>query len=338
MLLSWYLSLTIARPILRLAGAAERHARGQRPHRRGAAAAAAARGDEVGELAVALSEFGARAVGAHGRDRALRRRRGARDQEPAVVDPQRHRDAAAHRGCRRKQRRLLAIIAEDVGRLDRLISDISDASRLDAELSRVAAEPVDVAPILRTLAEIDEATRERRRPAAGAGRRRTAGLVVQAVEDRLVQVLRNLIGNAQSFCPPRRPHPSCAPARPGGMVEISVEDEGPGIPEAKLEHIFDRFYSERPQGEQLRPAFRARPVDQPADRRGAAGADLAENRRDASGRVGARFIVPPAAAAGDGSRRCFRSVIMCINRQSRMRRRVGRPDVRPWRPALRSMR
>jgi two-component system sensor histidine kinase ChvG len=186
---------------------------------------------------------------------------------------------------------LLTIIAQDVVRLDRLITDVSDASRLDAELSRVTAEPVDVVPILRTLEELDEATRD---PDTGPILdvvAPPAGFTVWAVEDRLVQVLRNLIGNAQSFSPPRgriavRVHEA------GGMAELCVEDEGPGIPDANLEHIFDRFYSERPQSEsfghhsglglsisrQIIEALR--------------GHISAENRRDAAGRVlGARFIV-----------------------------------------------
>ncbi len=195
-----------------------------------------------------------------------------------------------------KQRRLLAIIAEDVARLDRLISDISDASRIDAELSRVATGPVDVAPILATLAEINEATREADEPQLQLdppeGR-----CVVQGVEDRVVQVLRNLIGNAQSFSPPNgRIHLAAREA--GGMVEICVEDDGPGIPETKLEDIFDRFYSERPKSEhfghhsglglsisrQIVEALKGRIV--------------AENRRDAAGRVlGARFLVRLPKAA-----------------------------------------
>jgi two-component system, OmpR family, sensor histidine kinase ChvG len=148
-----------------------------------------------------------------------------------------------------RQRQLLTIIAQDVARLDRLISDVSDASRLDAELSRITAEPVDVVPILHTLRDLDEATRDAEndpRLVIDA----PSSLLVWAVEDRLVQVLRNLIANAQSFSPPRgRITVSARDAGP--MVEISVEDEGPGIPEGNLEHIFERFYSERPTGEKF---------------------------------------------------------------------------------------
>jgi two-component system, OmpR family, sensor histidine kinase ChvG len=77
-----------------------------------------------------------------------------------------------------------------------------------------------------------------------------ASLMVWAIEDRLVQVLRNLITNAQSFSPPRG-RIALSAREAGGMVEISVEDDGPGIPEGNLEQVFDRFYSERPTGERF---------------------------------------------------------------------------------------
>jgi two-component system sensor histidine kinase ChvG len=189
-----------------------------------------------------------------------------------------------------RQKQLLAIIADDVTRLDRLISDVSDASRVDAELSRIATERVDVAPILRTLQELQDATRGENEPRiqldlpAGA-------LVVRGVEDRIVQVFRNILANAESFSPPRG-RIAVRARETAGAIEISIDDDGPGIPEGKLEHIFDRFYSERPKDErfgqhsglglsisrQIVEALRGRVV--------------AENRRDWRGRVqGARFIV-----------------------------------------------
>jgi two-component system sensor histidine kinase ChvG len=293
-LLSWYLSLTIARPLLRLAGAAERMREGR--GRSGTVPAALLeRGDEIGALANALAESATAlwkrmdAIERFAADVAHEIKNPLTSIRSAIETLRRIDDPA-------KQRRLLAIIAEDVARLDRLISDISDASRIDAELSRVATGPVDVAPILATLAEINEATREDDEPRLHLeppeGR-----CVVQGVEDRVVQVLRNLIGNAHSFSPPRGDI-RLAAREAGGMVEICVEDEGPGIPEAKLEHIFDRFYSERPQGEhfgqhsglglsisrQIVEALKGRIV--------------AENRRDGAGRVlGARFLVRLPKAA-----------------------------------------
>ena len=288
-LLSWYMSLTIARPILRLAEAAAdmREGRG----RSGSVPPSLLRRrDEVGALASALADSSA----------ALWERMDATERFAADVAHEIKNPLSSIRSAietlRRiedlgRQRQLLTIIAQDVVRLDRLISDVSDASRLDAELSRVTAQPVDVVPILRTLQELDEATRD---PDTDPKLEVVAppnGLKVWAVEDRLVQVLRNLIGNAHSFSPPRG-RIVVRVRDTGGMAELCVEDEGPGIPDANLEHIFDRFYSERPKGESfgqhsgLGLSISRQIVE------ALHGQISAENRRDAGGRVlGARFIV-----------------------------------------------
>jgi two-component system, OmpR family, sensor histidine kinase ChvG len=288
-LLSWYLSLTIARPILRLAEATADMREGS--GRSGSVPPSLLiRRDEVGMLASALADSAAAlwermdaierfaADVAHEIKNPLSSIRSAIETMRRIEDPGR-------------QRQLLTIIAQDVVRLDRLISDVSDASRLDTELSRVTAQPVDVVPILRTLQELDEATREEHDDPRLEVVAPPNGLAVWAVEDRLVQVLRNLIGNARSFSPPGG-RIVVRVREAGGMAELCVEDDGPGIPDANLEHIFDRFYSERPKGEsfgehsglglsisrQIVEALR--------------GQISAENRRDSAGRVrGARFIV-----------------------------------------------
>src|SRR3984885_6726628 len=157
-LLSWYLSLTIARPILRLAGAAAEMREGQ--GRTGSVPLSLlARRDEVGALATALADSAAAlwarmdaierfaADVAHEIKNPLSSIRSAIETLRRIEDPER-------------QRQLLTIIAQDVTRLDRLITDVSDASRLDAELSRISAERVDVVPMLSTLRELDEATRD----------------------------------------------------------------------------------------------------------------------------------------------------------------------------------
>jgi two-component system, OmpR family, sensor histidine kinase ChvG len=288
-LLSWYLSLTIARPILRLAEAAADMREGS--GRSGSVPLnLLARRDEVGALASALADSAA----------ALWERMDATERFAADVAHEIKNPLSSIRSAietllriedpgRRQQ--LLTIIGQDVVRLDRLISDVSDASRLDAELSRSSINAVEVLPILRTLQELDEATRDtdtdpRLEVVAPPG-----GLAVRAVEDRLVQVLHNLIGNAQSFSP--RNGRIVVRLRPAGaMAELSVEDEGPGIPEANLEHIFDRFYSERPKNESfgqhsgLGLSISRQIVE------ALHGQISAENRRDANGKVlGARFIV-----------------------------------------------
>ncbi len=288
-LLSWYLSLTIARPILRLAEAAAdmREGRG----RSGSVPPTLLRRrDEVGALASALADSAT----------ALWTRMDATERFAADVAHEIKNPLSSIRSAietlRRvddlgRPRQLLTIMAQDVVRLDRLISDVSDASRLDAELSRVTVEPVDMVAILRTLQELDEATRDEANDAKLEVVAPPNGMTVWAVEDKLVQVLRNLIGNAQSFSP-RRGRIVARVREAGALAELSVEDEGPGIPDANLEHIFDRFYSERPSGESFGQHSGlglsiSRQIVEALD-----GQLSAENRRDATGRVlGARFIL-----------------------------------------------
>ncbi len=307
-LLSWYLSQTIARPLLRLAASA--HVMRETVGRSGSVPRQLlGRRDELGELAQALEES-ARALWA--RMDAIERF--AADVSHEIKNPLSSIRSAIETLMRiedpHRQRRLLAIINDDVRRLDRLITDISDASRIDAELSRSVAGPVAVLPILSVLAEINQATRAPGDPVmvVEAPAAPSRPLLAEAVEDRLVQVLRNLIGNAASFSPPDgritlSVAEVAAPAASGvpmgvPMIEIAVSDEGPGIPEGKLDGIFDRFYSERPASEhfgqhsglglsisrQIVEALRGR--------------ILAENRTDADGHVrGARFVVRLPRAA-----------------------------------------
>jgi two-component system sensor histidine kinase ChvG len=154
-----------------------------------------------------------------------------------------------------KQRKLLALVREDVERLDRLISDISDASRLDAELSRGEVERVAIDRMLEALVEVHGATTSETEPqlvltlgeAAGG---RAVELAVMGIEGRLVQVFRNLIANAISFSPPGGTIRIAAQRR-GDRIEVTIDDDGPGIPDGKLEAIFERFYSERPAAEKF---------------------------------------------------------------------------------------
>ncbi len=287
-LLSWYLSRTIARPILQLAAAAAEMREGQ--GRTGSVPRRLLeRRDEVGMLAVALADSAAAlwhrmdAIERFAADVAHEIKNPLSSIRSAIETMRRIRD-------QNRQKQLLAIITDDVTRLDRLISDVADASRVDAELSRVATERVDVAPILRTLKELQEATRGEGDPWIDLSAPEE-GLYVRGIEDRLVQVFRNLISNAELFSPPGRPIRLSA-REAGSVVEITVDDEGPGIPDGKLDHIFDRFYSERPAAErfgqhsglglsisrQIVEALRGRIT--------------AENRRGPDGSVlGARFVV-----------------------------------------------
>jgi two-component system sensor histidine kinase ChvG len=286
--LSFYLAQTLANPIMQLAGSAAAMRQGE--GRSGSVPPALlARQDEIGILARDL-QAAARALWA----RIDTNERFAADVAHELRNPLTSVRSAIETLRRienpEQRNRLLAIIAEDAVRMDRLIADISDSSRVDAELSRTVAVPVDIAPILSTLAELHQATRKEDDPAVLL-EAPAAGLVVRGVEGRVVQVLRNLLGNALSFSPAEgRVFVRARPA--GAMVEVVVEDEGPGIPEAKLEGIFERFYSERPSGERfgqhsgLGLSICRQIVE------GLRGRIAAENRRDAAGKViGARFIV-----------------------------------------------
>ena len=146
--------------------------------------------------------------------------------------------------------RLLAIIQHDVRRLDRLISDISDASRLDAEMQRQEAAPIDLQQLLSAVLKIaNEVPRDdgvkivfntARTP--GAPERFT----VPGHDSRLGQVIDNLVENARSFSPPGGTvRVSCR--RLKSEVEIAVEDEGPGIRPDAIERVFERFYTDRPE-------------------------------------------------------------------------------------------
>ena len=291
-LLSFYLAGTIARPVRRLAAAAER-ARG-----RGARTEIpdfTGRGDEIGELSGSLREMtdalwqrmsaieSFAADVAHEIKNPLSSLRSAVETAARIEDPE-------------KQRRLMAIIFDDVERLDRLITDISDASRLDAELSRLELAPTDIGAMLEALADMHQTTRADGAPHLSLDLpidRRV--LVLPGIETRLSQVFRNVIANAVSFSPPGADIRIRA-AQDGRAVLVVVEDDGPGIPEDKLSTIFDRFYTERPAGEKfgthsgLGLSISKQIVE--AHR----GRIWAENRRDAAGEVcGARFLIRLAA-------------------------------------------
>jgi two-component system sensor histidine kinase ChvG len=143
---------------------------------------------------------------------------------------------------------LVAQIQGELKRLNRLITDVSNASRLDAELARKEMRPIDVTMLLRNVVGIfrDIIGDDNRSVALSAGPEPFPGaFFVKGDEGRLGQVLTNLIDNAISFSPEGGTVTVKARAA-APFVEIAVEDEGPGIPEDRLEIVFDRFYSDRP--------------------------------------------------------------------------------------------
>ena len=287
-LLSLYLARTIAQPILRLAAAAEGVRRDR--HRQRTLPDFGDRSDEIGQLAAALKEMTEAlwlrmdaierfaADVAHEIKNPLSSLRSAVETAARVTDPA-------------QRRKLLDIIQQDVQRLNRLISDISDASRLDAELSRAESEPVDVGQMLATLVDVTEASAAEHETRLRLDVHNRGKLVVNGIEDRLVQVYRNLIVNAMSFSPPGGMIMLKA-ARRNGMVVTEVLDEGPGIPEGKEKEIFLRFYSERPQGEKfgMHSGLGLSISKQIIEAHG--GSVAVENRRGNNGEIkGARFVV-----------------------------------------------
>jgi two-component system sensor histidine kinase ChvG len=305
--LSVLLAGTIAEPIRKLADAAQRVRKGVKAREQ--IPDFAGRHDEIGHLSGSLREMtkalysrieaieSFAADVAHELKNPLTSLRSAVETLPLA----RNEDA---RG------RLLAVIQHDVRRLDRLISDISDASRLDAELARDEAAPVDLAQVLEAVVSVQNETRRpeqpriefasERRGQRAAGR---DGFLVMGHDSRLGQVAVNLIDNARSFSPQDKPV-RVSLARDGADIVVTIDDEGPGIEPHALERVFERFYTDRPnegfgQNSGLGLSISRQIVE--AHR----GTVRAENRlgpADAGGerpRLGARFIVRlPAVPQG----------------------------------------
>ncbi len=247
--LSLVLASTIANPLADLAAAAEvgrdRNSRKVSPGRV-RIPDLSGRPDEIGRLSSAL----------RGMVAALYDRIDANEQFAADVAHEIKNPLASLRSAvgtlrvakRDDQRdRLLDVIDHDVRRLDRLVSDISNASRLDSELVKEEEEPFDLVQMLGNLT--DYLGKE----AASKGVEFIADLPkvpinVQGLEARLAQVFVNLITNAISFCEEGDAIRVWARRR-DNRVLVVVEDTGPGIPEQALTKIFNRFYSERPAGQ-----------------------------------------------------------------------------------------
>ncbi|MEO1476058.1 MAG: HAMP domain-containing sensor histidine kinase, partial [Pseudomonadota bacterium] len=147
--------------------------------------------------------------------------------------------------------KLRQLIAKDVQRLDRLITDISNASRLEAEVTRVRTEILDIGRFLGDIVRTYSSTDDGRAQVVYDDLTRGGGLMVRGRDGPLGQVMRNLIDNARSFSPPDgsvRVVLRQDANGPQTMACIMVEDDGPGIPDDKLDKIFDRFYTDRPAG------------------------------------------------------------------------------------------
>jgi two-component system sensor histidine kinase ChvG len=189
--------------------------------------------------------------------------------------------------------KLMGLIKKDVARMDRLITDISNASRLDAELAREAREAIDLRKLLADIAEIYRMTgRESDAPVVydPAG----APIFVFGNASALSQVFRNLIDNARSFSPPGGSVRIAldVSALRSGMARIMVDDDGPGVPDDALEKIFTRFYTKRPAGSAFGANSGLGLAISEQIVRSHGGAIHCENRTGPDGgRLGARFVV-----------------------------------------------
>ncbi len=290
---SFLLTRLIAQPILRLAGAADR-VTAQRA-RAISLPDIAARKDELGDLTRSLETMTHTlsermdAIEGFAADVAHEIRNPLTSIRSAVETLDLVKDLAA-------RARLTTILKDDVGRMDRLITDISNASRLDAELWREQPKPLDLGQLLAKLANLyDQAAKPGEAPVTFVAPDSEAPIMARVREGPMSQVFRNLVDNARSFTAL-----STAPdrgvrlrlRRAGRQAVAMVEDDGPGLPPENLETIFERFYTSRPKGAAfgLHSGLGLSIARQIVEAHG--GLIHAENRTDADGQIlGARFVV-----------------------------------------------
>jgi two-component system sensor histidine kinase ChvG len=244
-LLSLFLARTIVRPLRRIALAAHRVRLGRA--REVKVPRLPSRTDEIGLLARSISDMSQSlrqridnieafaADVTHELKNPLASLRSAIDGLDRIEDP-------------KLRKQLIDVIRQDVVRLDRLISDVGEAARTDAELARARFEPVDLGDLIGNLVASWESRRETGNVRIAFARPRRASAIVMGEPGRLARAIDNIIDNAISFSPP------------GGLVEVAathvddeirvrIEDEGPGVPKELREAIFNRFHSVRPNAE-----------------------------------------------------------------------------------------
>jgi two-component system sensor histidine kinase ChvG len=244
-LLSLFLARTIVRPLRRIALAAHRVRLGRAREVR--VPRLPSRRDEIGMLARAVSDM----------SQSLRHRIDNIEAFAADVTHELKNPLASLRSAvdslervdkPELKRQLVDVIRQDVKRLDRLIGDISEAARTDAELARASFEPVDLGKLIGGLVGVWEERRETGDVRIAFARPRERSAVVMGEPGRLARAIDNIVDNAISFSPP------------GGLVEVAaihvgddilirIDDEGPGVPDELKEAIFNRFHSVRPETE-----------------------------------------------------------------------------------------
>lgn len=315
---AWMLYRTIAGPMQRLSETAKQvslsiNAERTLPEFPG-------RRDEVAQMAIAFREM----------TNSLYRRLDASDRFAQDVAHELKNPVAAARSIAERvsyaktdqhRNELIHQIQGEMKRLNRLISDVSKASRLDRELALQETEPLDFAELVRgivaVLSDIHSDGERKISVHLDSGPADGATYQVRGHEGRLGQVMTNLIDNALSFSP-RDGEVSVGVRRVGNEVVVTVDDQGPGIPPDRLEHVFKRFYSDRPQSDRTqgknsglglsisREIVRAHGGNIHAENRVASGhegeprplTDELEERR-MPGIAGARFVVAlPAIPIG----------------------------------------
>ncbi len=250
-ILSMLLASTIANPLRRLSAAAVRVRRGVKSR------------EEIPDFSDRQDEIGNLSVAVRGMTNALYARIEAIESFAADVAHELKNPLTSLRSAvetlpiarnEASRGRLLEIIQHDVRRLDRLITDISDASRLDAELARDDATRIDLKELVSDLVGLaQQAGRQKRKVAIEFKAARlpqgVKGYFVIGHDLRIGQVITNLVENARSFVPDDHGHILVSLARAGKFNIITVEDNGPGIRPDAIDRIFERFYTDRPSGE-----------------------------------------------------------------------------------------
>lgn len=262
--MSILLAGTIAGPVRKLSEAAERVRRGVKD--REEIPDFSDRKDEIGQLSQSLRDMtntlyqrmdaieAFAADVAHELKNPLTSLRSAVETLPLAKKPE-------------LRERLVSIILHDVRRLDRLISDISDASRLDAELARQESDEINLCALLETIVSIQDEIGskngirvrldldkgvEEPHKAEKADRHDKAGpdklFYVRGNDSRLGQVFVNLVDNARSFTPDGS-EVRVRLSQAAHWVEVTVDDDGPGIQAEDVSRVFERFYTDRPQNE-----------------------------------------------------------------------------------------
>ncbi|MFB2553010.1 stimulus-sensing domain-containing protein [Ensifer soli] len=251
-ILSVLLSSTIANPLRRLSAAAIRVRRGGAKERE-EIPDFSSRQDEIGNLSVALREMTS----------ALYDRIDAIESFAADVSHELKNPLTSLRSAvetlplaknETSKQRLVDIIQHDVRRLDRLISDIADASRLDAELARSHADTVDLEKLLSNLVDISREIRSSKKPVelrfvVDRKDNPKGAFLVSGHELRIGQIITNLIENARSFVPETGGRITVRLKRSRNRCVVCVDDNGPGIQAENIDRIFERFYTDRPDSE-----------------------------------------------------------------------------------------